>query len=253
MPRLHKAVASPCQAARPCSAASRCAWWHQSITASAPTGWTGFSASGQGGVPPWPNNRSVLQRRRRAANPGVAPPLRPHAALLHKAAFQQVQAVVPLKLHLVPRTATRPGGFLKQALCKVASTPTCVVLRSGYSTRRFAQVFGQWPAAIHVCQPPPTPGPRRFAALAPRGLPIRPPRGLPQSALQGRGAKPIAGFARNVPNPPSKVAATKDVAISQNSLMPAMACQAAEFQTKKSPEYIRAFCFTEILANLKHG
>ena len=47
----------------------------------------GFLVSGHGGRPPWPSNRSVIQRRRRAASHGVAPPLRPHASLLHNAAL----------------------------------------------------------------------------------------------------------------------------------------------------------------------
>lgn len=38
--------------------------------------------------------------------------IRPH--------FRKCRAVVPLKLHLVPRTAARPHGFPKRALCKVA-------------------------------------------------------------------------------------------------------------------------------------
>ena len=34
--------------------------------------------------------------------------------------FRKCSAVVPLKLHLMPRTAARPHGFPKQALCKIA-------------------------------------------------------------------------------------------------------------------------------------
>ena len=241
MPRLHEAVASPCQAARPYSAASRCAWWHQSITAFAPTGWTGFqlvaTAEYRHGQTARVSSSAAGGLRALVLHPRCGHTLRfyirPH--------FSKCGAVVPLKLHLVPRTATRPRGFLKQALCKVASTPSCGVLRFGYLARRFAQVFGQWPAAIRGRQPPPTPGPRRCAALAPRGLPIRPPRGLPQSALQGRAPKPIAGFARNAPIPPSKIAATKDVAISPKQPDACNRTPIHRISDKKSPEQIRAF------------
>ena len=50
----------------------------------------GFPVSGQGGQPPCPCARRVDQRRRRAAMHGAAPPLRPPAALLHKAPFHKV-------------------------------------------------------------------------------------------------------------------------------------------------------------------
>jgi hypothetical protein len=52
-----------------------------------PVGCSRFSVSSQGGVPPCPSTQSISQRRRRAASHGAALPLRPHAALLHKAVF----------------------------------------------------------------------------------------------------------------------------------------------------------------------
>ena len=51
----------------------------------------GVPVSGQGGKPPCPCTRSVDKRRRRAASHGVASPLRPPAALLHKAPFHKVR------------------------------------------------------------------------------------------------------------------------------------------------------------------
>jgi hypothetical protein len=106
--------------------------------------------------------------------------IRPH--------FRKCRPVVSLKLHLVPVTASRPPGFLKRALCKVAYAPAGCGSSAGFSSgaSRSILVSGLRPCA--GCQPPPTPGPRRFAALAPRGLPVRPPRGLPQPAQQPKKA-----------------------------------------------------------------
>ena len=119
--------------------------------------------------------------------------------------FRKCRAVVALKLHLGPRTAARPDGFPKQALCKVTFAgdgrtavgaprslvrPTrrrlhalVVCLRSGISQalRAVCLVSGLRP--IILCVPPPARGPRRCAAWLRAELPVRPPRGLPQSAL----------------------------------------------------------------------
>ena len=50
--------------------------------------------------------------------------IRPH--------FRKYGAVAPLKRHLMPRTAKRPRGFPKRALCKVACAPRGGVLGSGF-------------------------------------------------------------------------------------------------------------------------
>ena len=119
--------------------------------------------------------------------------------------FEKCSPVVLRKLHLVSPTASRPYGFPKQALCKVAfagvgrravgasrslARPTRRRLRALVAVvapwhwsgaARFVLVSGLRP--VILCVPPPTlralPASR---ALAPRGLPVRPPRGLPQPA-----------------------------------------------------------------------
>jgi hypothetical protein len=113
--------------------------------------------------------------------------------------FRKCSAVVPLKLHLVPRTALRPFGFPKQALCKVAfagggrtavgasrslARPTRRRLRAlvgvpapGHWSGAARCAVGQWPAASHLVCAPPTLWPRRCAALALRWSARPPPRG----------------------------------------------------------------------------
>ena len=152
-----------------------------------------------------PCNRSIRQRRRRAANHGAALPLRPHASLLHKAPFPKVRGSRYAKAPLDAPHRCAPFGYRKQALCKVAYagqrarqppslpgrgyTPyapspgcPCVVLCPGFQSgaSRIVLVSGLRP--IRLCVPPPTLGPRRCAAWLGAVLPVRPPRGLPQSA-----------------------------------------------------------------------
>ena len=130
--------------------------------------------------------------------------IRPH--------FGKCGAVVPLKLHLVHHTATRPHGCPKQALCKVAyagvgrtavGAPRSRVhaLRAAVCTplwcactralvRRCALRFGQWPTASHVVSAPPALGlaaarhwPARSARPPPRGsLSRAPSRAFHESA-----------------------------------------------------------------------
>lgn len=129
--------------------------------------------------------------------------IRPH--------FGKCGAVVPLKLHLVHPTATRPHGCPKQALCKVAfagdgrtavgasrslARPTrrrqralVVCMRRGISQalRAVCLVSGLRPFLL--CLPPPTRGPRRCAALAPRWTAHSPREGAPSvSAKPGAAA-----------------------------------------------------------------
>ena len=174
-------------------------------------GWSVLSASGHGGVPPWPSIQSAGQRRRRAASHGSALPLRPHATLLHKAAFPKVWAVAALKLRLVPtplralrvsETGLMQSGLRLAAGASAVGAPRSWVhaLRAaawspwccatyGFAVRRFARCFSQWPAAsMECCSPPPT---RRGLAAARHWPPAPaarpPPRGLPHPAL-GEGA-----------------------------------------------------------------
>ena len=79
----------------------------------------------------------------------------------------QCPPVVSLKLHLVAVTAARPPGEGNGPLCKVVFAPFCLCAAfwvSGQALRasHCSVACGQALAS----QPPPTPAPRRFAALA---------------------------------------------------------------------------------------
>ena len=74
--------------------------------------------SARGSASPRAVRRRFGQRRRRAANHGGVLPLRPHATLLHKAAFAKLSAVATLKLRLVPPAAPRPRGFANRPYAK---------------------------------------------------------------------------------------------------------------------------------------
>ncbi len=153
----------------------------------------GFSASSQGGKPPWPGTQSVGQRRRRAAIHGAAPPLRPPAALLHKAPFHKVRCSRCAKAPLGAPHRCAPFGFMKQALCKVASAPASCVLSSGFGQALRAAHLQV--ACGHVCGPAPArPRASPLRGFGPRGLPVRPPRGLPQPAPRVRGAERHSGL-----------------------------------------------------------
>ena len=73
-----------------------------------------------------------------------------------------------------------------RALRAAVSAPWWFVWRRGIG-QLLRKSSSQWPAASHhQLAPARPPGPRRCAALAPRaGLPVRPPRGLPQSGASG--------------------------------------------------------------------
>ncbi len=148
-----------------------------SITAFAPVAPLGCLVSGNGGVPPLPGSQRVGQRRRRAASHGVAPPLRPPASLLHKAAFHKVRCSRCAKAPLGAPHRCAPFGFMKQALCKVASAPSCCVLSSGFwpGASRSTSASGLRPC-MGPCPRPPS-GPRRFAALARAACPSAPQGG----------------------------------------------------------------------------
>ena len=89
-----------------------------------------------------------------------------------------------------------PTGFMSSGLRWPAGTTAAAAPRSRCALRAVAWVpslgfvfrvfskslraaFSQWPAAKHHLQPPPTPGSTPLRGAAPRGCPIRPPRGLP--------------------------------------------------------------------------
>ena len=116
----------------------------------------------------------------------------------------QCPPVAALKLRLVPVTASRPSGEGNRRYAKLPS------LERSHSRRRFPVAFapyappsgslvaivapghqsgaarsvsGQWPAASHVVCAPAHPWGPAASRLWPRaGLPVRPPRGLPQPA-----------------------------------------------------------------------
>lgn len=111
--------------------------------------------------------------------------------------FAKCRAVVALKLHLVPHTASRPFGFTKQALCKVAfagvgrtavgasrslARPTRRRLRAlvgvpapGHWSGAARCVAGQWPAASHVVCAPAHPCASPLRGISPARWPARPP------------------------------------------------------------------------------
>lgn len=134
--------------------------------------------------------------------------IRPH--------FRKCSPVVPLKLHLVSPTASRPSGFPKQALCKVAyagtgasavgaprslARPTrrrlcalVIAVAPGYWLGAARGVVGQWPAASHVvCAPAHPQGLARFAGVGPARSARPPPKGAPSAR-----APPSLGFATNL-------------------------------------------------------
>lgn len=81
-----------------------------------PSAQAGVPVSGQGGKPPCPCTRSVDQRRRRAAIHGAAPPLRPPAALLHKAPFHKVPGSRCAKAPLGARHRFAPSRVYETGL-----------------------------------------------------------------------------------------------------------------------------------------
>ena len=151
----------------------------------------------------WKGHRCA--RRYSYATTVGTPPLRPPASLLHNAAFPKVRGSRYAKAPLDAPHRCAPFGHRKLALCKVAcagqragqpsSLPgrgytsyapspgrPCVVLCPGFQSgaSRIVLVSGLRP--VTWCVPPPTLGPRRCAAWLRAELPVRPPRGLPQSA-----------------------------------------------------------------------
>ena len=172
-----------------------------------------LSVSARGSASPRAISRRFGQRRRRAASHGAALPLRPHASLLHKAAFAKLSAVATLKLRLVPPAAARPRGFANRPYAKwptlgsgrvsrqrspVATRPRAGACApwclfggglSGQALRAVCLVSGLRPV-MGVVLPRPPAGPRRCAALAHAPAAHPPPRGLPQSGA-GAGIAPV--------------------------------------------------------------
>ena len=121
----------------------------------------------------------------------------------------QCPAVAALKLRLVPVTAARPSGegnrrYAKwpsleavaqpsalpgrwRALRSAVCTPLWVCLHLGISQALRAVLSASGLRPVMWCVPPPARGPRRCAAWLRAELPVRPPRGLPQSARLGVG------------------------------------------------------------------
>ena len=137
--------------------------------------------------------------------------------------FAKCRAVAPLKLHLVPHTASRPFGFTKQALCKVAfagggRTAVCASRSLARPTRRRPRalvgvpalwhwsgaarcVAGQWPAASHVVCAPAHPCASPLRGISPARWSARPPPvGAPSARapwLLSFATRFVAGHARN--------------------------------------------------------
>ena len=130
-------------------------------------------------------------------------PAKLHNAALCKVAVSQSQA------SFVSSTAGAPYGFTQQALCKIAyadpglsavgvprslrvlhavACHPSVVLAPGQLVRRYALCFGQWPAARYPVFAPAHPWGLLASQHRPRGLPVRPPRGLPQNRAGRRRA-----------------------------------------------------------------
>ena len=164
----------------------------------------GLSFSARGSASPRAGSRNVGQRRRRAATHGAALPLRPHAALLHKAAFWKVAGSLCAKAALGASHRCAPSrvskiGLMQSGLRSAAGASVVSASRSlarPMRCRLCALVLvrrrGVWSGASRsvlvsglrpscgVCPRPPWASPLR--GFGPRGLPVRPPRGLPQPA-----------------------------------------------------------------------
>ena len=129
-------------------------------------------------------------------------PLRPPAPLLHNAAFQKVLcsrcAKASLGAHhrFAPLQVSKIGVMQSGLRWKrspsrrrspVASRPTrrqlyaLVVMGIVAYVRRFAHCFVQRPPAVHVVFAPAHPWGLLASQHHPRGLPVRPQRGLPQN------------------------------------------------------------------------
>ena len=148
------------------------------------------------------------------ANRGVrgtcgALPLRPPASLLHKAAFWKVWcsrcAEAPLGApHRCAPSRVSKTGLMQSGLrwvrshsrrrfpvaCAPYAPPSarpCGCRGTWALVRRCALRFGQWPAASHVVCAPAHPRASPLRGIGPRGLPVRPPRGLPQPARKPGG------------------------------------------------------------------
>ena len=131
--------------------------------------------SGHDGVPPCPGSTRLSLGVSGCCS---ARPLRPHASLLHNAAFCEVFASRCAKAPLSVAHRFAPSRVHKTGVMQSGLRWGCGCRGTWALVRRFAQ----------GCQPPPTLWPRRCAALALRWLPVRPPRGLPQSSAKGHAA-----------------------------------------------------------------
>jgi len=150
--------------------------------------------SGHGGVPPCPGStRLPLGVSGSVARARYAHTLRfyitPH--------FVKCSPVAALKLRLVSPTALRPPGFTKQALCKVACARggrTAIGASRSVPALRTAvwcPVGWLWHLGIGQALRAGLLAPAHPCGLAAArhwpcaGLPVRPPRGLPQPSARG--------------------------------------------------------------------
>lgn len=166
------------------------------------------SVSGQGGVPPCPGCTRLSRGTR---------PLRPHASLLHKAAFYKVCASRCAKAPLGVTHRYAPYRVYKIGLMQSGLrwrwVLSSAVHQSGAS--RFVVVSGLWPFIL--CLPPPTRGPCRCAASAPaRGTARPPPKGAP-SAHAGRKTLNSSRYWSNGTAPPTRISRIRAFASSPTS------------------------------------
>lgn len=195
--RHHKAVAGQPPPSRPCAVASRCAWWPPHITA--------YFCS----------LLLLVQSVGTACCPAQAPQ---SCRLVCVAVVVIARCGNALRFYITPHCIkcmasqspssfgghaplSRPVGFTQQALCKVAcagavascrrspvaSHPThrhlspCGCACMVALVRRFAQCFQSAASPCHWGLAPAHPWARLLRKHRLRGLPVRPPRGLPQN------------------------------------------------------------------------
>ena len=196
--RHHKAVAVQPPSSRPCAVASRCAWWQPHITALPCSLFLLVQPVGKACCP-----AQALQSCRLVCLPVVV-----IARCGNTLRFYITPHCIKCMASQSPSSfgghapLSRPIGFTQQALCKVAYAGSgrqlsalpgryapyapppvalWVWLNGGFGQALCAVLFSQRLRRVIGCWPPPTLGARLLRKHRLRGLPVRPPRGLPQN------------------------------------------------------------------------